>query len=300
MDLHHLRVFQAAARTGSFTAAGRDLSLSQSTLSLHIKRLEQEFGCAPFRRTKKRVYLSDAGQVLRHHAERTLAELKDAELAVREYSTSQRSTIRLGVGATTLIYLFSAILSAYRRKHPLVEILVVTGTTEVLIQALLENTIDIAVIMSPAESLASVESIPLRNEELVIVLNPTHPLARKTQLLAQDLKNPCFISHLRNTGMQILQQSCFNRLGVSPRITMELENIEVIKSLVSAGLGAALLPVCCVSGAHGRGLVFKKFRDFPMQRQLLLAGTNWRAHPRPRPPPRARDHQRSRHVPEFH
>ena len=73
MDLHHLRVFQAAARTGSFTAAGRDLLLSQSTVSLHIKQLEEEFGCALFLRTKKRVYLSDAGRVLQQYAERTLA-----------------------------------------------------------------------------------------------------------------------------------------------------------------------------------------------------------------------------------
>src|ERR1700738_3016829 len=76
MDLYHLRVFQAAARTGSFTAAGRDLLLSQSTVSLHIKQLEEEFGCALFVRTKKRVYLSDAGRVLQQYVERTLAEVK--------------------------------------------------------------------------------------------------------------------------------------------------------------------------------------------------------------------------------
>ena len=60
---------------------------------------------------------------------------------------------------------------------------------------------------------------------------------------------------------------------------MELENIEAIKSLVCAGLGAALLPLCCVNGAHGRGLVYKKICSFPMHRQLLLAVTDWRAHP---------------------
>ncbi len=279
MDLHHLKVFQAAARTGSFTAAGRDLSLSQSTVSLHIKQLEEEFGCTLFLRTKKRVYLSDAGRVLQQHAERTLAELKDAELAVREFSTSQRGTIRLGVGATTLIYLFAGILSDYRRKYPLIEILVVTGTTEALIQALLDHTVDIAVVMSPSDALASIKSVPLRDEELVIVLDPAHPLAGKSQLSPHDLKSLNLISHLRGTGMQILQQSYFNRLGASPRVAMELENNEAIKSLVRAGLGVALLPLCCVTGPHGRGLLYKRICHFPMHRKLLLAVTDWRVHP---------------------
>jgi DNA-binding transcriptional LysR family regulator len=279
MDLHHLRVFQAAARTGSFTAAGRDLLLSQSTVSLHIKQLEEEFGCALFLRTKKRVYLSDAGRVLQQYVERTLAEVKNAELAVREYSTSQRGTIRLGVGATTLIYLFPGILSDYRRKYPLIEILVVTGTTEVLLQGLLDHTIDLAVVMSPSPALASVKSLPLMQEELVIVLDRAHALSRKNQITPQDLEALAFISHLRGTAMQILQQSYFDRLGVVPRIAMELENIEAIKSLVCIGMGAALLPLCCVVGAHGRGLVYKKIRGFPLHRQLLLAVTDWRSHP---------------------
>src|SRR5579863_6287132 len=170
MDIHHLKVFQAAARTCSFTAAGRALSLSQSTVSLHIKQLVRELGCALFLRTKKRLFLSDAGRVLQQHAERTLAELKDAELAVREFSTSQRGTIRFGAGATTLIYLFPGILADYRRKYPLIEVLVVSGTTEVLLQALLDHTVDLAVVMSPSKALESVNTIPLRREELVIVL----------------------------------------------------------------------------------------------------------------------------------
>ena len=213
------------------------------------------------------------------HAERTLAELKDAELAVREFLTSRRGTIRLGVGATTLIYLFSGILSEHRLEHPLIEILVVTGTTEVLVQALLDHTIDLAVVMSPSDALASVKSIPLREEELVIVLDPAHPLARKAHLDPRDLRALNFISHLRGTGMQILQQSYFDRLGTSSPVTMELENIEAIKSLVCAGLGAALLPLCCVNGTHAHSLVYKKINNFPMRRQLLLAVTDRRVHP---------------------
>lgn len=279
MDLHHLRVFQAAARTSSFTAAGRAVSLSQSTVSLHIKHLEEEFGCLLFLRSRKRVALSDAGRILLQYVDRIFSELKNAELAVREFSTSQRGTICLGVGASTLIYLLPKVLSDYRRKYPLIEILVTTGTTEALLQLLLDHSIDLAVVMSPSDALTSVETLPLMEEELVIVLSPQHPLAPKSILSPRDLDNLPFISHLRGTAMQVIQQNYFDQFGVQPQIVMQLENIEAIKSLVSAEMGVALLPLCSVAGKHGRDVVYRKIRGLSMSRQLLLAVTDWRAHP---------------------
>lgn len=279
MDLHHLRVFQAAARASTFTAAGRELSLSQSTVSLHIKQLEDDFGCLFFLRSRKRVVLTDAGRVFLQYVDRIFAEYKNAELAVGEFAKSKRGTIRLGVGATTLIYLLPKVLADYRRKYPLIEILVTTGTTEILLQSLLDHQIDLAVVMSPSEALESVDSVPLLTEALVIVLAAKHPLSGKKVLLPRDLEDLAVISPLRGTAMETVQREVFDRLGVQPRIAMEMENMEAIKSLVRAGLGVALLPLCCVVGLAGRGLVHKHIHGMSMSRELLLAVTDWRAHP---------------------
>lgn len=279
MDIHHLKVFRAAARAASFTVAGQQVSLSQSTVSLHIKQLEEEFGCMLFTRTRKRVALSDAGRVLLPYADRIFTELKNAELAVREFSTSRRGTIRLGVGDTTLVYLLPKVLSSYRRKFPLIEVLVTTSVTEVLLQELLHRTIDLAIVMSPSDALKSVEAVPLMKEELVIVLSADHPLAKKSVLLPSDLAELVFISHLRGTAFQTVQQNYFDKLGVQPRIVMEMENIEAIKSLVSAGMGAALLPLCSVAEPFSRGVVHKKVRGLAMSRNLLVAAVDWHAHP---------------------
>ncbi len=276
MDLHQLRVFQAAARLDTFTAAGRELSLSQSTVSLHIKQMEQEFGCQLFLRSNKRVMLSDAGRVLLTYVDRIFMEMKNAELAVQEFTASQRGTIRLGVGATTLIYLLPKVLAAYRRKYPLVDISVTTGTTEMLLQELLDHRIDLAVVMSPSDALAQVETTPLLAEELVMTLAAGHPLAQKAMLVPRDLDGLAVISHLRGTAMETVQRALFEQMGVQPRITMEMENMEAIRSVVSAGMGSALLPLCC---ARGRGVVYKYIRGVPMSRNLLLAVTDWRVHP---------------------
>jgi LysR family transcriptional activator of glutamate synthase operon len=279
MDLHHLRVFQAAARTLSFTAAGRDLSLSQSTVSLHIKQLENEFGCQLFLRSRKKVALSNAGRTLLQYVDRTFTELKNAELAVREFSSSHRGTIRLGVGATTLIYLLPPVLARYRRKYPEIEILVTTATTEVLLQSTLNGEIDLAIVMSPSDALAEVETIALMEEELVFVFPPRHPLAQKTTLRAADLQDLPFISHLRGTAMRTVQEQYFDEMGAHPRTVMEMESMEAIKSLIRAGMGSSLLPLCCVTGLHGRGLMIREVSGLKMTRHLLLAVNDWRAHP---------------------
>ena len=80
---------------------------------------------------------------------------------------------------------------------------------------------------------------PLGREELVMVLNSKHPLARQRTLEPSDLASLRFILYEKNTAMQNLIDRYFESLGVIPRITMEVENNEAIKSLVRAGLGAS-------------------------------------------------------------
>lgn len=279
MDIHHLKVFRAAARASSFTVAGQELLLSQSTVSLHIKQLEDELGCKLFLRLRKRVSLSQAGHALLPYADRIFAELKNGELAAREFSTSRRGTIRLGTGDTPLIYLLPKVLTEFRRKYPLIEVLVTTEVTEVVLQQLLGQTIDLGIIMSPADALKSVDALPLFQEELVIILPTDHPLVSKPVLAAQDLSGLPFISHLRDTALRTVQQSYFEQLCVQPQIIMELENIEAIKSLVRAGMGVSLVPICTTMGPHGHGIVPKRIRNFPMSRQLLIATKDWKSQP---------------------
>src|SRR5271154_694265 len=104
MDLHQLRVFGAAVKSGGFTRAGEELHLSQSTVSQHIKLLEDELGCPLFLRVGKRVLVTEAGQVLFQYAERIFRDVKNAEMALREIGALKRGTVRLGVGPTTLTY----------------------------------------------------------------------------------------------------------------------------------------------------------------------------------------------------
>ena len=100
MDLQQLRVFRAVAESSGFTRASEQLGLSQSTVSQHIKQLEDELGSSLFLRAGKKIYISEAGKLLVTYADRIFKELKNAEMSVRELSAMKRGTIKLGTGAT--------------------------------------------------------------------------------------------------------------------------------------------------------------------------------------------------------
>jgi len=275
MDIQQLRVFRSAAKTGGFTRASEKLNLSQSTVSQHIKQLEDDLGCQLFLRVGKRVYLSEAGRVLLQYSDKIFYEIKNAEMAVRELSAAKRGTIRLGAGATTLTYLLPKILGEYKRKYPQIELIIVTGTSEMLLEAIQGQAVDLAIIMPLMPSTPTIRITPLAKEELVVVLNRKHTLTQKKSLDATDLKSLDFILYQRNTAMQDLVDRYFAALGVVPRITMELENIEAIKSLVEAGLGSSVLPLCSVVSATDQfWLRSMRVKGLTMERDLALASLN--------------------------
>jgi LysR family cyn operon transcriptional activator len=270
MDLHQLQVFQSAVRSGGFTRASEDLHLSQSTVSQHIKLLEEELGCSLFLRVGKRVLVTEAGSVLLQYAEKILRDMKNAEMAVREMSAMKRGTVRFGVGSSTLTYRLPPALGDYTRRFPGIELVVLAGTTEFLLEELRSQRLDLAVIMSNASQLG-LSITPLCEEELVVVLHRAHPLARKRLLEPADLTTLRFILYEKHSAMQDVIDRYFESLGIQPRITMEVENNEAIKSLVRAGLAASILPACAVPKTPDEQLKALRVKGKPLTRRLFLA-----------------------------
>ncbi len=270
MDLHQLRVFQAAVKTGGFTRASEQLHLSQSTVSQHIKLLEEELGCPLFLRVGKRVQVTEAGRVLLQYAETIFRDLKNAEMAVREMNDLKRGTVRLGVGPTTLTHRLPHVLGDYARRFPDIELVVLAGTTEFLLDALRAQHLDLAVVMRTAPQPGIAVTL-LGQEEMIIVVNRDHPLARRKTVEPADLASLRFILYEKNTAMQNLIDRFFESLGVTPRIAMEVENNEAVKSLVRIGLGASIMPLCAVAREpRNSALHVLRVRGKPLARELCL------------------------------
>ena len=270
MDLHQLKVFYAAAKLGGFTRASQELHLSQSTISQHIKQLEDSLGSQLFMRVGKRVLLTDAGHLLRDHCERILQDVKNAEMAIRELSGLQRGKVRLGTGATTLIYQLPSVLESYQARYPNIELVIVSDTTDVMIRDVQAQRIDLGLVMLPVTG-NDLQLTPLCEEELLIALPSRHPLARKTALTVNDLRELRFILYEKKTVMRSQIDNWFAALGVTPQLAMVMENIEAIKSLVGAGLGASVLPAHAIGNdALDRKVKMLRVQRHRLHRQLAL------------------------------
>lgn len=270
MDLHRLRVFHSAVQTGGFTQASRELHLSQSTVSQHIRQLEDDLGCQLFMRVGKRVVLTEAGQLLREHSEKIFQDVKNAKMSIRELTGLQRGKVRFGTGATTLIYQLPPVLECYQARFPNIELIVVSDITDSILRDVQAQRLDLGLVMLPVEE-PDLQMAPLYDEELKIAIPSRHPLASKRSLSIKDLGQLRFILYEQKTVMRKLVDDFFAELGVKPRVAMVMENIEAIKSLVGAGLGASVLPVHAVGAdAADRKVRLMRVEKHPLCRQLGL------------------------------
>jgi len=122
IELRHLRYFLAVAEASHFTRAAETLYISQPTLSQQIKQLEVELGTALFDRIGKRVMLTEAGEILRVHAQRVLVELEQAQAAIQELEGLQRGELTVGIVQTVNAYMIPDLAACFTASYPTISL----------------------------------------------------------------------------------------------------------------------------------------------------------------------------------
>ena len=240
MDLRQLEVIRAIAETGSFTAAGHRLHVSQSAISRQVILLEEELGEAVFHRVGRKVRITPAGESLLRLSHRVFQDLQDTVAAISETRESLRGTIRLVGGMTVSIYVFPTLLKEFQRLHPDVDVKVMTGPADRLVRRLRAGTVDLGLLTLPVTEPDLVTRHVMR-EELQMVTYPSHPLAQKKRIETQDLNKLPFILYEPGSNTRRVIDEFFVRAQVQPRIVMETENVEIIKAMVASGIGSTLI-----------------------------------------------------------
>ena len=146
MDLRQLEVIRAIAETGSFTAAGQRLHVSQSAISRQVILLEEELGEAVFHRVGRRVRITPAGESLLRLSHRVFQDLQDTVSAISDTRESLRGSIGLVGGMTVCLYVFPALLAEVRRIHPTLDMRVTVGSTQRSIEMLRSGAGDLGLL----------------------------------------------------------------------------------------------------------------------------------------------------------
>jgi DNA-binding transcriptional LysR family regulator len=190
--------------------------------------------------------LTDAGRAFLPYAERAIRAVRDGRQALADARSVSAGRLVLGAAPAVSTYVLPALLQRFAASYPRVEVAVRTGHSEDVLQMLLREEVQLALVRALRHR--EIESIALYDEELVLVVPPGHPFADRSPISIADLASERLILFDRTSSYYELTQTFFLSLGVTPREVMELDNIEAAKKMVERRLGIALLPRTAVSG----------------------------------------------------
>ena len=242
MELRQLRTFQAIAEMRSFTKAAQRVHLTQAAVSAQIKSLEEETGTPVFARINKKVYLTEAGEMLLKRAERMLREHDDALFDLAELGQAERGRLRIGTASTMASHHpLPSILAEVKREHPRAQITVLRGTSDEIVTKILNSDLDLGLVSLPVES-ADIQTDLLRRDLLVAIVPPEHRLATQRQVTAAQLASEPRILGEEGGNTRRKIDLFFEKASLRPEVIMELGSMAALKSMVEHGLGVSIVP----------------------------------------------------------
>src|SRR4051812_30000032 len=242
MQLHQLAYFVAVAEHRHFTRAAEEMRVAQPSLSQQIRTLEHDLGAPLFHRIRGNVSLTEAGEVLLPIARRILAETESARLAIRELDELDRGRVRLGAPPSLCTGLLPAMLAAFRRRYPGIQLELHESGSGDLRQRLAEGALDLALLAGARTTAdAGLTATPLLLEELVVISAPDAPVAGDRLGIA-DLADVPLVMFRRGYDVREATVNACRAAGFEPSFAIEGGEMDAVLELVRAGVGSAVVP----------------------------------------------------------
>jgi DNA-binding transcriptional LysR family regulator len=240
MDLAFFHEFLTLADTRNYLQAAARLSISQSTLSRHISAMEQELGVPLFKRTTRRVALTQAGAAFLPHAEKIAAE-QDAYLAALGSFTQKKGTpVRVAAVPLMPYYGISELLAAYRQEFPGLPVHIREDRISALYEGLRLRRFDYAFVLEGSKPNPEFARMPFLPDTLSVILPAKHPLAKKPHLRLEQLQGETFLSLSNYTLLYKTAVDALAGAGMHPKITCCGSRMALLVERVAAGEGIAV------------------------------------------------------------
>lgn len=274
IEPRHLRVLRAVARTGSFSAAARELGLTQPAVSQQMKALEHSVGTPLLVRGPREMRLTEAGEALVRHAVGILAGLTAAEEEVAAIAGLRAGRVRLASfpsGSSTLV---PCAVADMRARHPGTKISLVEAEPPRSVEMLRAGDCDITLAFRyvdlPTPSEESWDDLvvrPLLTDRLVAVVPRGHRLAgRGAAVPIRELSGEEWIAGCPRCRRHLVEMC--ERAGFTPRIDFATDDYPAVVGLVAAGLGVAVLPELALESVRPKGVAVVGLRP-AVQREVV-------------------------------
>jgi DNA-binding transcriptional LysR family regulator len=240
MNLNQLRVFRAVLEEGSITRAARALRISQPAVSKQLAELEVSLGTSLVDRLPRGIRLTAAGELLSDHVRRIFQEERAAELAIAEFLGLRQGQLSVGASTTIGSYLVPRVFGDFRVLHPKVALELSISNTRTIQNRVLEAQLDVGLTEGFASSDA-LEIEVLSHDEMVLIVAPEDPLAKRSSISVQQLPELPFIVRERGSGTRDVIEASLYEHGVVRQPVMTLGSTEAVKNAVARGLGVAIV-----------------------------------------------------------
>lgn len=266
ITIHQMRLFHSLAKHLSFTAVANELHLSQSGVSIQIKRLSETVGIPLIEKIGKKIYLTDAGKELFYATDDVLTRLELFNEDIQDMERNISGPLRVSA-ITTSKYFMPHLLGRFLKMYPDVEpSLTVTNQSKVKTR-LAENLDDIFIMGSYPQNI-SLEANYFLDNPLVFVAPVDHPLAKEKNIPLSSIAKERFISREEGSGTRAFRTRLFEESGLKANTYMEIGSAEAIKQAVMAGLGISVLSLYNLKIELEAGLLtVLDVQHFPVQRR---------------------------------
>ena len=273
MEMRHLRYFVALADCLSFTRAAERVHVTQSTLSHQIRQLEEELGQPLFERIGKKVVTTQAGELFLGFASRALKEIDHGVTLLQPAGSGLTGELRIGATHTFNISLIPECVSIFLDRNPGVRVCIEELPAEQIVDRLSRGRLDVGIAYRPSGP-TDLWFEPLYNEEMVLVVSTTHPLAGRKRIRMAELHQQRLVLLPSQFATRTLLDECFAASGAEPVVVAEMSSIAPMLGLVlRMQIGAIVSLQSVPAGLAGLQTIFIE-SPTPIRTPGLL----WRSH----------------------
>jgi DNA-binding transcriptional LysR family regulator len=273
MEDHKLKVFCTVAETKSFSKTSEIIHLTQPAVSLQIQALEEKYETKLFDRSSSAVALTPAGEILYKYAKEILALYASAQKAIGKHTGLVKGSLTIGAGSNIGNYILPGVITDFRNSHSKIKIYLHVGNTKRVIELLNSGNIDVGFVEGDVVRQKIIMK-KLVSDELVIIVSPEHPWAKKKDISLKDIVHEPFILREAGSGTRQMIEKFLSRHGISPhdlRISAVLGSTEAIKDAVGNGLGISIISRWAVRKESRYGtLRLLSMKEEKMERDISL------------------------------
>ncbi|GAB6990517.1 selenium metabolism-associated LysR family transcriptional regulator [Paenibacillus pini] len=271
MNFHQLHLFYTVAERGSFSAAAQVMHMTQPAVTMQIQTLEDYFGTKLFKRSTKKIELTEAGIALLPYAEKGIELVRETDVAMSSFTHMLQDRLQLGSSLTIGEYVLPRMLGPFGKLYPHINIMMKVMNTTQIIEEITKHQLNFGLIEAPVQH-ADMTIEAVMQDELKLIVPVGHPLATQDEVDLEEVIRYPFVLREKGSGTrQVMEEQLMER-GIQPQslnTVMELGSTGAVKSAVEAGLGITILSPFSVR--HETALDLMKvihIRDASFKRQF--------------------------------